>query len=366
MTRRCLSLFEVATSLFEVDASPDEGTTSPDEGTTSPDEKAPSLGVSCATSDPMTTERIRLGIDLGGTKTEAIVLREHPATGDAGFDVLARLRVPTERDLGYEHIVENTARLALAVTRDAGIRELPSVGVGMPGSTTLRNSDVPLIKNSNTVCLNGRPFHRDLRAALGVDACFANDANCFALAEAVFGAGVGCDVVFGVILGTGVGGGIVLRSGGGRARAWNGVQGIAGEWGHVCLDPVDGPPCYCGRRGCVEQYLSGPAIERAYMALKGESRTVAEIAARRAHDVAADETLSRAMAVFGRAIATVVNVLDPDVVVLGGGVSHLDCLYGEGVNAIGDWIFNDETRTRVVRHALSDSAGVVGAALLPE
>jgi fructokinase len=314
----------------------------------------------------MTTERIRLGIDLGGTKTEAIVLREPGTSGDSGFDVLARLRVPTDRDLGYEHIVHNTARLVASVTRDAGLLEPPPVGVGMPGSTTLRTSDVPLVKNSNTVCLNGRPFQRDLRVALGVDAWFANDANCFALAEATFGAGVGCEVVFGVILGTGVGGGVVLRSGDGRARAWNGVQGIAGEWGHVCLDPVDGPPCYCGRRGCVEQYLSGPAIERAYQARAGEARTAAEIAERRAYDAAADETMRRVIATFGRAIATVVNVLDPDVIVLGGGVSHLDCLYREGVNAIGDWIFNDEIRTRVVRHALSDSAGVVGAALLPE
>ena len=219
-------------------------------------------------------DRIRLGVDLGGTKTEAIVIREGGSPAVPRFDVLARLRAPTERDLGYEHIVENTARLVGSVTREAGLVQPPPVGIGMPGSTTLRNSNVPLIKNSNTVCLNGRPFHRDLQAALGMEIRFANDANCFALAEATFGAGAGSDVVFGVILGTGVGGGIVLRSGGERARVWNGVQGIAGEWGHVCLDPEGGPLCYCGRRGCVEKYLSGPAIERSYMALAGESRTV--------------------------------------------------------------------------------------------
>jgi fructokinase len=313
----------------------------------------------------MSTERFRLGVDLGGTKTEAIVIREPPRSPDAGFDVLAQVRVPTDRDLGYEHIVQNTANLIATVTRQAGLAERPPVGVGMPGSTTLRNSDVPLIKNSNTVCLNGRPFQRDLSAAAGVPIWFANDANCFALAEATFGAGVGCDVVFGVILGTGVGGGIVLRSDG-RPRAWNGVQGIAGEWGHVTLDPVGGPQCYCGRRGCVEQYLSGPAIERAYSARSGQVHSVAEIAERRGFDPAADDTLRATMAVFGRAVATVVNILDPDVIVLGGGVSHLECLYAEGAMALRDWIFNDEVRTRIVRHALSDSAGVLGAALLPD
>ncbi|MGA2447444.1 MAG: ROK family protein [Polyangiaceae bacterium] len=314
----------------------------------------------------MSTERLRLGVDLGGTKTEAIVLREPSGIHASGFEVLARLRVPTERDLGYEHIVANTARLVASVTQAAGLRETPTVGVGMPGSTTLRNSELPLVKNSNTVCLNGRPFQRDLRAALGVEACFANDANCFALAEATFGAAKGCEVVFGVILGTGVGGGIVLRPAGGRARAWNGAQGIAGEWGHVCLDPVDGPPCYCGRRGCVEQYLSGPALEREYGRRTGQARSLAQIAERRAFDSEADDLLRSAMRIFGRAVATVVNVLDPDLIVLGGGVSHLDCLYGEGVESLGAWIFNDEVRTRIVRHALSDSAGVVGAALLPE
>jgi fructokinase len=314
----------------------------------------------------MSNERIRLGVDLGGTKTEAIVLRERAGDGDAGFEVLARMRGPTDRDLGYEHIVRNTARLVASVVQAAGLREPPTVGVGMPGSTTLRDSDVPLVKNSNTVCLNGRPFQRDLRAALGVEARFANDANCFALAEATFGAAVGGEVIFGVILGTGVGGGIVLRSEGCRARVWNGAQGIAGEWGHVCLDPGEGPPCYCGRRGCVEQYLSGPALEREYLVRAGQARTLAQIAERRAFDPAADQTLRNAMRIFGRAIATVINILDPDVIVLGGGVSRLDCLYGEGVDSMGAWIFNDETRTRLVRHALSDSAGVVGAALLPK
>lgn len=317
----------------------------------------------------MSVERIRVGVDLGGTKTEAIVVRwvvDDDARAPERFDVLARVRVPTDRDRGYEHIVRNTSALVASVEREAALRESPAVGVGMPGSVTWRNSDVPLTKNSNTVCLNGRPFHRDLEVAVGRRIAFANDANCFALAEATFGAGAGADVVFGVILGTGVGGGLVLGGGGRKARAWEGAQGIAGEWGHVCLDPDSGPPCYCGRRGCVEQYLSGPAIERAYAARTGEARTVAEIAERRPVDAGADATLRAAMGIFGRAIATVINVVDPNVVVLGGGVSNLDCLYDEGVGAIGAWIFNDEVRTRVVRHKTSDSAGVLGAALLPD
>jgi fructokinase len=316
----------------------------------------------------MSVERIRVGVDLGGTKTEAIAVRwaaRDDTQAPESFDVLARVRTPTDRDRGYDHIVRTTAALIAQVEHDAGLREPPPVGVGMPGSVTLRDSAVPLVKNSNTVCLNGRPFRRDLETAVGREIAFANDANCFALAEATFGAAAGAEVVFGVILGTGVGGGLVLGGGGRRPRAWDGAQGIAGEWGHVCLDPRDGPPCYCGRRGCVEQYLSGPALERAYLARSGQARPVPEIARRRTLDPDADATIREAMNVFGRAMATVINVVDPNVIVLGGGVSQLDCLYDEGVAAIGAWIFNDEVRTRVVRYATLDSAGVLGAALLP-
>ena len=279
------------------------------------------------------------------------------------FDVLSRVRVPTDRDRGYDYIVENTAALIATVARDAGLRDAPPVGIGMPGSVTWRNSDVALIKNSNTVCLNGRPFRRDVEAAVGRPVAFANDANCFALAEATFGAGAGAEVVFGVILGTGVGGGLVFGGHGRRPQAWDGAQGIAGEWGHA---PIGTP----GRRATAavagaSNSISGPAIERAYTARTGQTQSVAAIAERRAVDPAADATLRAAMGVFGRAMATVINVVDPSVVVLGGGVSNLDCLYDEGVAAIGAWIFNDEVRTRVVKHATSDSAGVLGAALLP-
>jgi fructokinase len=171
-------------------------------------------------------------------------------------------------------------------------------------------------------------------------------------------------VAFGVILGTGVGGGIVLREGEGPARVWDGAQGIAGEWGHVTLDPVAGPPCYCGRRGCVEQYLSGPAIESAYAARAGRGRPLAEIAARTGDDEHGRATLDAVVDVFGRAVATVINVLDPDTIVLGGGVSNLQVLYEHSAEAVGRWIFNDEVRTVIAKHTLGDSAGVLGAALL--
>ena len=329
-----------------------------------------------------TTGLLRIGVDLGGTKTEAVAVR----LGGADPEVLARRRIPTARDLGYEHIVAHTCALVADVAREAGIADVTSeggvgIGVGMPGSVTRRAadgtiSDVPLVKNSNTTCLNGRPFRADLASALGrTDVAFANDANCFALAEAVWGAARGARVAFGVIMGTGVGGGVVIRDEAtvlaptGRTRAWDGAQGIAGEWGHVSLEPVTGPPCYCGRRGCIETYLSGPSIERDYAARSGASTTatkrlaaIAELA--KEGDEIALALLAERVEIFGRALSIVIDVLDPDVIVLGGGVSNVALLYDEGVRAVGRWIFNDELRTRIVKNELGDSAGVLGAALL--
>jgi fructokinase len=306
---------------------------------------------------------VRVGVDLGGTKIEAVVVRAGPDEPQ----VLARLRVDTDRHEGYEHVVAATARVIRDVARQAGLPSLPPIGVGMPGSTTLRRADgspssEPLIKNSNTTCLNGRPFRSDLVHAVGHAIAFANDANCFALAEAEYGGARHARVAFGVIMGTGVGGGIALRDRDG-AQVWDGAQGIAGEWGHVTLEPDTGPPCYCGRRGCVEQYLSGPAIERAYRERTGQAKSLRDIEAS-ANDPDAHEVLTRVAEIFGRATATVINVLDPDVIVLGGGVSNLKIFYDEGLRALARWIFNDEVRTRIVRHTLGDSAGVLGAALL--
>jgi fructokinase len=320
---------------------------------------------------------LRLGVDLGGTKTEAIVLR---LQGDEPR-VLARRRIPTERDAGYDHVVSATAGLVADITREAGLASPPPIGVGMPGGVTMRASDgsrsnVPLVKNSNTTCLNGRPFRADLAHAVastfasapGFDAsaiAFANDANCFALAEATYGATRGARVSFGAILGTGVGGGVGLRLDPQMAaRAWDGAQGIAGEWGHVVLDPEADLPCYCGRRGCIEQYLSGPAIERAYQRRTGRAASVAEIADAAGTHADARAVLDTFIAAFGRGIATVIDVLDPDAIVLGGGVSNLAVLYEKGPAAVARWVFNDELRTPILQHALGDSAGVYGAALL--
>jgi predicted NBD/HSP70 family sugar kinase len=217
-----------------------------------------------------------------------------------------------------------------------------------------------MLKNSNTVALNGRPLAADLASALGVQARLANDANCFALAEATFGAARGHDVVIGLILGTGVGSGIVVGG-----RVLHGLHGIAGEWGH---NPVRGEttPCYCGRHGCVETVISGPALERFYRAASGERAPLPEIARRAsAGDRHADATLGRLVAGFGEAIAAVINILDPDAIVIGGGVGNIHRLYAEETRAaIGRHLFNPEVRTPLLRPALGDSAGVFGAALL--
>ncbi len=315
--------------------------------------------------------KLRLGVDLGGTKTEAVVLRVGPdGAGQDEPEILARMRVATARESGYEAIVAATAKLIGDVGALAGLRTLPPIGVGMPGSVTMRRADgtrssAPLVKNSNTTCLNGRPFRFDLARTLGASAsiAFANDANCFALAEAQYGAARGARVTFGVILGTGVGGGIVLRQEEG-VYAWDGLHGIAGEWGHVVLDGAAPLPCYCGRRGCVECFLSGPALEAAYASRSGVRRPLAAIAACRDTDADARVVLSEMIANFGRAVAMVINILDPDAIVLGGGVSNLDVLYEEGPAAVAQWTFNDELRTPIVKNALGDSAGVLGAALL--
>ncbi len=312
-------------------------------------------------------DSLRIGVDLGGTKIEAVLVRA--TRGPTVPDVLARLRRPTERERGYEHVLSNVAQIICDVAAQAGISpsSLPPIGVGMPGAVTRAG----VVKNSNTTCLNGRPFRSDLIRRVGAPISFANDANCFALAEATYGAGRGHELVFGVILGTGVGGGIVLcdperQAQGQPGRSWNGPQGIAGEWGHVTLDP-DGPPCYCGRRGCVETYLCGPALEGDYARRSGQRLPLVDIAQRaeQGHDSAAIATLRHATQMFGRALACVVNILDPDVIVLGGGVSHLDCWYGAGRTEVARWVFSDELTTPIVRYQISDSAGVLGAALLP-
>jgi fructokinase len=273
---------------------------------------------------------------------------------DADYAVVRRARVPTERERGYDWILGRVAAVVGDLLDDVpGCRV---VGIGTPGSVSRRTGT---LKNSNTVCLNGQPLAADLETRLGLPVRLENDANCFALAEALLGAGRGHELVFGVILGTGVGGGIVVGG-----RLWGGPQDIAGEWGHHVLDPA-GPPCYCGRRGCVETVVCGPALEADHVAAGGPPCGADAIAVRAAAgDERAAIVLERWLERFGRALANVVNILDPSVVVLGGGLSNLAVLYTRGRDAVARHVFNDELTTPIVQNALGDSAGVIGAALL--
>ncbi|MCC7229316.1 MAG: ROK family protein [Fimbriimonadaceae bacterium] len=291
---------------------------------------------------------LRWGIDLGGTKIEATVLH--------GEEPLCRHRIATEADQGYQHII---ARIGLVLDEVAAmVGQRPGrLGIGTPGT---HDPQTQKMRGCNTVVLNGQPLPADLERALGIPVRIANDANCFALAEAVMGAGRGLGVVFGVIMGTGVGGGIVVDG-----RVLNGLQGIAGEWGHNEL-VANGEPCYCGRRGCVETYLSGPALERRYESLSGKKRKLPEIVdlARGLEDPAASTTLRNLFEMFGRAIGPIVNVLDPDAIVLGGGVGNIRELLTEGAEEAKRFIFNPSPKVELVAPELGDSAGVFGAALL--
>lgn len=315
-------------------------------------------------------------MDLGGTKTEAVLLVR--SAGTTRYEVVERERVPTPQSEGYDAIIENTARLVARMLASAPTGASVSVGVGMPGSVTRLGG---LVKNSNTVCLNGQPFHQDLRKRLGRAVAFENDANCFALAETLLGAGSDHSdgVVFGVIMGTGVGGGLILHG-----KPWPGAQQLGGEWGHHAVGPwrrwdqaslatpghslglglAERGPCYCGKTGCLELYLSGPAVEHDYQRRAGQRLALAEIARRRHHDPHAEAALAEMLEAFGRGLGNLISILDPSAVVLGGGVSNLDCLYDEGVASVARYVFNDELITPILRHRLGDSAGVLGAALL--
>lgn len=290
----------------------------------------------------------RIGIDLGGTKTEGILLSAEGAT-------LRRERRPTPAAGEYGAILDGIVDLV----RELEGGETCPVGVGTPGAISTRTGT---LKNSNTLSLNGRDIHGDLEARLGRRIRVANDANCFALSEATDGAAAGRPVVFGVILGTGVGGGVVLDG-----RLHQGLQRIAGEWGHNVLDP-GGPPCYCGRRGCVETFLSGPGLVRDYESGGGASGGDAAAILRGVDEGEASAVAAwqRYLERFGRALAGVINVLDPDAVVLGGGLSNVDRLYEEGREALEREVFNDELLTPLLRNAHGDSSGVRGAALLWE
>lgn len=301
----------------------------------------------------MLTTHVLWGIDLGGTKIEGTVL--DPAQD---FKPLIRLRVDTEATEGYSHIIERISVLVNAMAQESCLPRPSIIGIGTPGTLDPQRGT---LKNSNTICLIGQPLKRDLERKLGCNVVTANDANCFAIAESAFGAAKAFGTVFGVILGTGVGGGIVING-----KALEGRHGIAGEWGHNVLEE-NGHPCYCGKRGCVETVLSGPALERHYAALSGAVLPLRDIAARAKAqaDPHAVATISRLVSSFGKAISFVINILDPDAIVVGGGVGNIDALYGEELRAeIAKYLFNDSLETAILKPALGDSAGVLGAAML--
>jgi fructokinase len=295
---------------------------------------------------------MRIGVDLGGTKIEAIAL------SSAG-EVRYRRRMPTPQG-DYAGTLRAVAGLVEDAERATG--ERGTVGLGVPG---IPSPATGLMKNANSTCLIGRPLTADLEAALGRRVRVANDANCFALSEATDGAGAGARVVFGVILGTGVGGGIVVEG-----RPLVGPNGVAGEWGHNPLpwpsdDERPGPTCYCGKRGCVETFLSGPGIARDHLTVAGESLDPPEIVRRAERgDAAASATLARHADRTARALATVVNLLDPDVIVLGGGLSNLEHLYDEIPRRWGAYVFSDRVDTPVRAPVHGDASGVRGAAWL--
>jgi fructokinase len=295
---------------------------------------------------------MRIGIDLGGTKIEGIVL-----TAD-GHELI-RERVPTPAG-DYRGTLAAVHVLVLRLESRAG--DPCTIGIGMPGSLSRATARV---KNSNSTCLNGQPLYEDLEALLGRPLRFANDADCFALSEATDGAAAGARVMFGVIVGTGTGGGIVVNG-----RLLNGPNGIAGEWGHNPLPwpetaELPGPSCYCGLEGCIETWLSGPALARDHRQYCGESLQAAEISRRAlAGNACARQTLDRYIDRMARALASVINIIDPEVIVLGGGVSNMAFLYQEVPRRWGHYIFSDRVDTKLVPAAHGDSSGVRGAAWL--
>jgi predicted NBD/HSP70 family sugar kinase len=306
---------------------------------------------------PRTSGTVRIGIDLGGTKTEIIVL-------DAAGAERLRRRVQTPRE-DYDAILALVANLVTDAEQQCALPPgSASIGIGTPGSLSRTTG---LLRGSNSVCLNGMPLQRDLETRLGRAIALANDANCFALSEATDGAGRGAGVVFGVILGTGVGGGIVVHG-----RVLEGRNAIAGEWGHNPLpwpndDERPGATCFCGQRGCIETWLSGPGMARDHLAHAPDDAASAEAIVSRAgqRDSSCEATLDRYEDRLARALAHVVNVIDPDVIVLGGGLSNVDRWYKSVPRLWSRWIFSDRVDTALVRHVHGDSSGVRGAAWLP-
>jgi predicted NBD/HSP70 family sugar kinase len=293
------------------------------------------------------------GIDLGGTKVEGVILEsiDNPTP-------IVRTRVDTEAANGYDHIIGQIGKLVAEMGRQSGLQPT-AVGIGTPG---VLDPTLQVMKNCNTVVLNGKPLKKDLESTLQLKIAMANDANCFALAETHWGivhqSAPGSRLVFGIIMGTGVGGGIVIDG-----KIWDGRHGIAGEWGHNFLDESGGP-CYCGKTGCVETVISGPATERYYHSITGERLRLKEIVARDGSDPAATATIDRLCHFFGKGVSVLTNLLDPDVIVVGGGVGNIQALYSRGLESLNLHIFNNRVEVPLLKPSLGDSAGVFGAAAL--
>ena len=288
-----------------------------------------------------------IGIDLGGTKTEGILLNESNVE-------IKRIRQKTPQKQGYNAVLQTIVSVINELEKECSSK--CSVGVASPGSVDQFGN----LKNSNTLCLNGMSIRKDLEDLLYREIKIENDANCFTLAEAKFGAGQDSPSVFGVILGTGVGGGFILDN-----QLISGAQGIAGEWGHNSINS-DGPLCYCGNRGCVETYLSGPGLMNNYQQKGGAIATSPEEVVKLSDkgDPLACEVMQNYFNNFGIALSMVINILDPHVVVIGGGLSHIDKLYSYGITQVSKNIFNNQLNTVIKKNARGDSAGVIGAANL--
>jgi fructokinase len=294
------------------------------------------------------------GIDLGGTKIEGAIL---PSLNNAA--PIVRTRIDTEAAKGYEHILKQIEKLVQQMQEQSGLAP-QKIGFGTPG---VLDPQLQTMKNCNSTALNGMPLKKDLEKILKLPVAIANDANCFALAETHWGIVKekfsSASVVFGIIMGSGVGGGIVVDG-----KVWNGHHGIAGEWGHNFLDESGGA-CYCGKTGCVETIISGPALQRFYASRSGANLSLKEIMQRyTAQDEAAVQTIDRLHFFFGKAVSVVTNLLDPDVIVIGGGVGNIDSIYTEGVKSLSKFIFNNRVEVPIVKPSLGDSAGVFGAAAL--
>jgi len=288
----------------------------------------------------------KIGIDLGGTKIEGILL-------DDKFNVIERTRIPTQQEKGYNSIIDSIVSLVNSLKKISG--DTVSIGVSAPGAISKKTS---LIKNSNTQSLIGMPLKEDLEQALKQKIALENDANCFTIAEATLGAAKEHKVVFGVIMGTGVGGGIVINRNLHRGRTY-----IAGEWGHHTIR-IDGNKCYCGNLGCVETYISGPALEKRWTALTGKTEALSSIIQNIDNTKSGLQWKKEFLENFAIGLANVIDILDPDVIVLGGGVSNIPFLYDEGRDYVYDKVFNDLVETPILKNQLGDSAGVFGASLL--